>query len=202
MTCPLIQQTAAPASAGTGVAVTERGDSPAQGLPVLDPSAGAAVARTRSPAWPPHRRPARPPACASPGLRVARPARRPAEAPNSPRPLGRRGHAPPAAARVAGVRTRPTTTRDAPTAPRCPARATRASPPHAPARPPPATTAPLGRPRPRMRGHAATATTTPVRDCTAPVRTPASAPDPADKWPYFARVLSRFSLAIACSHML
>ena len=38
---------------------------PAQGLPMLDPSAAAAVARARSPAWPPDRR------------RRARPARRP-----------------------------------------------------------------------------------------------------------------------------
>jgi len=42
-----------------------------------------------------------------------RPARGPAEAPNSPYPLGHRGHAPPALL-VAGVRTRPTTTRAAP----------------------------------------------------------------------------------------
>jgi len=61
-----------------------------------------------------------------PGPRIAgaarRPARGPAEAPSSSRPLGRRGHAP-LARLVAGVRTRPTTTRDAPTAPRSPATA-------------------------------------------------------------------------------
>jgi len=56
-----MQQTAArrlppPASAGTGAAVTERGDFPAQGEHGRAPSAGAAAARARSPAWPPPRR--------------------------------------------------------------------------------------------------------------------------------------------------
>ncbi len=93
--------------AGMGTAVTERGalaTPPAQGLPALDPSAGAAVARVHSPAWPPHRR-----RSASPPDRRRRacPPRRPAETPSTPRPLGRRGHAPPAAARVALARRAP-----------------------------------------------------------------------------------------------
>jgi len=91
-----------PRSAGVGVKL--RGDSPAQGLPVLDPSAGAAAARARSPAWPPHRRTAgaarRPRIAADVPSPARRPARGPAAAPSSPRPLGRRGHAPPPATRV------------------------------------------------------------------------------------------------------
>ena len=80
--CPLITQTVAHDG---GASVKRRGDSPAQGLPVLAP-----LCRRRGGAG----------------------------------ALSRLAPAPPALL-VAGVRTRPTTTRDAPTAPRSPARTTR-----------------------------------------------------------------------------
>ncbi len=65
------------------------------------PSADAAASRARPPAWPPDRRRSSSPPDRRRRARPARrPARGPAAAPSSPRPLGRRGHAPPPATRV------------------------------------------------------------------------------------------------------
>ena len=99
-------QTLRRADAGTGTGVKRRGDFPAQDAPVLTPSAATATAsRARSPAWPPHRRrSSSPPDRRRRARPVRRPSRRPAETHSSPRPPGRRGHAPPAAARVALAR--------------------------------------------------------------------------------------------------